>query len=98
MTPSALVLAAAALTYASRAAALTLLPPPSGRLQATIERVPAPLFAGLAVLTLLGQDLRIPPTSLLLAATAALALTPTRSLLAVLAAGLAAYTTAVWLL
>lgn len=93
-----LVLAAAALTYASRAASLTLLAPPRGRLHRTIERLPAPLFAGLAVLALLDEDAEVPSPPVLLAAAAALALTPTRSLAAILAAGLAAYAVAVWLL
>lgn len=91
MTHLVLVVAAAVLTYLSRAVALVVLPAPRGRLRAIIERLPAPLFAGLAVLTLFGQDLRVPPTPVLLAAVAALALTPTRSLAVVLAAGLAAY-------
>lgn len=98
MTPVALVLAAAALTYVSRAVALAVLPAPRGRLHATIERVPAPLFAGLAVFSLLGSGLDRPSLPVLLAAVAALACTRTRSLAAILAAGMTAYVTTLLIL
>jgi hypothetical protein len=91
MTDAAIVAVAAVLTYVSRAAALTLLPASQGRVLEIIERVPAPLFGGLAVYTLFGADLEVPTTPTLFAAGAALAATPSRSLLVILAAGLAAY-------
>lgn len=98
MTLVVLVAVAAVLTYLSRAASLALLPAPQGRLLVLVERIPAPLFAGLAVYTLLGDDLTPPAAPALLAALAALALTPRRSLAASLAAGIAAYLAAVLLL
>ena len=48
-----LILAIGALTYASRAGALVFLPPPSERVRAMLNRIPAPLFAGLAALSLI---------------------------------------------
>ncbi|HVM00875.1 MAG TPA: hypothetical protein VM324_16415 [Egibacteraceae bacterium] len=56
-----------------------------------IERLPAPLFAGLAVLTLLGGEVHLPSMPILVSAGVALALTWTRSLLIILAGGLIAY-------
>lgn len=98
MTPIVLVLAAAALTYTSRAAALTVLPPPSRIVAPVIERIPAPLFAGLAVLTLLGPGLDTPSTPVLIAATAAAIATLTRSLATIVATGITAYAAALWIL
>lgn len=98
MTLVVLVAAAAAITYLSRAVSLALLPSPQGQPLAVIERVPAPLFAGLAIYTLLGDELSTPAVPVLLAAVAALALTPRRSLAAILAAGLTAYLAATLLL
>ena len=52
-----LVLAAiAALTYLSRATSLVFLPPPRGHFAAVLARMPAPIFASLAALTLVGAD------------------------------------------
>ena len=85
-----LILAAAGLTYLSRAAALVLLPAPPPRLQVVLERVPVPLFAGLAALELAGGG-GAPDTASLAAGAGALLLTPTRSLPAILAGGAAGY-------
>lgn len=87
-----LMLALGALTYGSRAAALVLMPQPPGRLRAFLERLPAPLFAGLAALALLGPDGRpIMSAPILAAVGGALLSTPFRSLLVTLAAGLIGY-------
>jgi branched-subunit amino acid transport protein len=87
-----LIVALGALTYGSRAAALVLMPHPPGWLRGFLERVPAPLFAGLAVLPLVSADgiLRT-STPILAAFGAALLSVPLRSLLLTLAAGLIGY-------
>ena len=53
MTPE-LVLVIAAITYGTRALALAILPPMPPRLARVLERMPAPLFAGLAAQALVG--------------------------------------------
>ena len=85
------------LTYASRVAALVFLPRPSGRAEAILKRVPAPLFAGFGALTLLNEagDASFAPS--LVAVLGALAVARSRSLLLILAVGLAGYLTATWL-
>ncbi len=87
----AVVAAAAVLTYASRAAAVVLLPTPTGKLLAFVERLPAPLFASLAVFALVGETKSWPDQPVLCAAAAAVAVAPRRSLAVTLAAGLTAY-------
>ncbi|HEX2031439.1 MAG TPA: hypothetical protein VHL78_08575 [Actinomycetota bacterium] len=47
-----LLLALAVLTYGSRAAPLVLLPRPGETFRRLLDRVPAPLFAGLAAVSL----------------------------------------------
>jgi branched-subunit amino acid transport protein len=82
-----LVVGIAALTYASRALALIVMPDPPARVRAVLDRIPAPLFASLATVSLFdGRDLAPGPT--LFAAAGALAATPTRSMLWVLVGGL----------
>lgn len=89
---SPLVLAAiAAITYASRAAALVFLPPPRGRFGAVLARMPGPIFASLAALTLLGADRALAAAPVLCAAAGALAASPRRSLPVCLAGGVAGY-------
>jgi hypothetical protein len=90
MSPLVLV-AAALVTYASRAVALAFVPVPRGRLAAVLERMPAPMFASLATLSLVGDGpaLADPPT--LCAALGALGLSPRRSLAACLLGGVAGY-------
>ncbi len=87
-----LILGLGALTYGSRAAALVLMPEPPKRLRTFLERLPAPLFAGLAALALLGPE-GGPTTSgpMLAAVGVALLTVPFRSLLVTLAAGLIGY-------
>jgi branched-subunit amino acid transport protein len=80
----------AVMTYGSRALALVLLPNPSGRVRAVLDRIPAPLFASIAALSLI-EDGAPAPAETMFAAAGALLLTPTRSLLWVLAGGLAGY-------
>ena len=84
MNPS-LLIAVAALTYGSRALSLVVLPEPSARLRRVLDRVPAPLFMGLAVSSLIqegGID-----TEGWGAALGALAAAPARSLLWALVGG-----------
>ena len=45
-----------AITYASRAASVVVLPRPRGRLEHVLARMPAPIFASLAVLSLINPD------------------------------------------
>lgn len=97
MNDLTLVLAAAVLTYASRAAAVALLPQASGRVLEFIDRLPAPLFAGLAVFALMGSPAATPDWPSAAAAAGALVAAPKRSLGLTLAVGLAAYALVAWL-
>jgi branched-subunit amino acid transport protein len=85
-----LVIGIAALTYASRALALVLMPDPPPRLRAVLDRIPAPLFGSLAAMSLVETG-GLAPASTLCAAAGALAATPTRSMMWVLAGGLLGY-------
>ena len=85
-----LLLVIAVMTYGSRALALVLMPNPTARVRAVLDRIPAPLFASIAALSLI-DDGAVAPAETWLAAAGALLLTPTRSLLWVLAGGLAGY-------
>jgi hypothetical protein len=87
----ATVLLLAALTYGSRAAAMVFLPRPRGRLERLLERIPGPLFAGLAALSLVTEEGGIASLPVLAAAAGALLLSPRRSLAACLIGGTAAY-------
>lgn len=51
-----LLISLAVVTVASRMLPMTLLPRPSGRVAAWLEVLPAPLFASLAALALVGAD------------------------------------------
>lgn len=93
-----LILAIALTTYLSRAAALLLLPNPSSRTQAFLNRIPAPLFAGLAALSVLGGDGQLASAPVLAAIAGATALAPTRSLPKVLAGGLVGWASGTFLL
>lgn len=89
---SPLLLAAIALiTYGSRAFSLVFLPRPSGRFEAILGRMPAPIFASLATLTLIPDAGRLAAGPVLLAALGALIASPRHSLALCLAAGLTAY-------
>lgn len=90
MTP-VLLAAVALITYASRAAALVFLPQPGGRFAAVLGRMPAPIFAGLATLSLVTGDGSPAEGAILLAALGALAASPRRSLPLCLLGGLAGY-------
>ena len=94
MTKLVVVGMAAVLTYASRAAAVVFLPMPKGRILEFVSRLPAPLFAGLAVFTLVGQPASWPDSPSAAAAIAAVAVSPLRSVPLSLAAGLAAFSVA----
>ncbi len=90
MSPLVLV-AIALITYGSRAAAVVLLPRPSPRFEATLGRIPAPIFASLATATLLGNDGSLIGGPILGAAVGALVVSPARSLLVCLLGGAAGY-------
>ena len=81
-----LILAVAAITYGSRALSLALLPEPPERVRVVLDRVPAPLFAGLAIASLFdnGEPLEIEAWG---AALGALAAAPAHSLLWALVGG-----------
>jgi branched-subunit amino acid transport protein len=86
-----LLLVIAAITYASRAGALVLLPAPSARVRAVIDRIPPALFAGLAAHSLVEPGVGLADPATLAAAAGALVVAPLRSLPICLVAGVAAY-------
>jgi hypothetical protein len=88
---AALVLAVAAITVGSRVAALTVLPAPRGPAAALVRRMPAPMFAALAALSMTGSDRGVADPGLLAAVACALLVTRWSSLLLTLGAGLAGY-------
>jgi branched-subunit amino acid transport protein len=90
MTPL-LVAAVAAITYGSRLAAMAVLPRPTGRVEATLARVPAAIFASLATLSLITPDRTVVEAPILLAALGAVLAAPRRSFALCLVAGLAGY-------
>jgi hypothetical protein len=90
MSPLVLV-ALALITYASRAAAVVLLPRPHPRFEAVLSRIPAPIFASLATATLLSDAGALAGGPTLWAAAGALVASPARSLLACLVGGAAGY-------
>jgi branched-subunit amino acid transport protein len=80
-----LILIVAVITYGSRALSLVVLPEPSPRIRRILDRVPAPLFAGLAAASLVqpgGVELEVYGAAL-----GALAAAPARSLLWALVGG-----------
>lgn len=89
---SALALAAvAAITFGSRIVALALLPPPSGWLAGLVQRLPAPLFAALAALSLAGSEGGVTSPPMLVAVGCAVLVTRWSSLLVTLGAGIGGY-------
>jgi hypothetical protein len=90
----AIVVTLAALTYGSRAAAVLFLPPPPAGVQKILERVPPPLFAGLATLSLITPEGSLVGTATLAAALGGLVMTPLRSLPLCLTGGLVTYAVA----
>ena len=89
MSP-ALIATIALLTYASRALALILMPDPPDRVRIVLDRIPAPLFASLAMTALI-EDGALAGPETLCATLGALAATPARSLLWVLVGGMTGY-------
>jgi hypothetical protein len=90
MTPLTL-LAIAAITVGSRIAAIAVLPPPRGAVARIVRRLPAPLFAALAALSLTGSQRRGTDPAVLAAVCCALLASRWSSLLITLAAGLGGY-------
>jgi branched-subunit amino acid transport protein len=85
------LLALAAITYGSRALALAILPVPSQRVQHLLERVPPPLFASLAALSLFDEHNVLASAPTLGALIGALVAAPFRSLPASLFGGAIGY-------
>ena len=85
------LVAIALITYASRATALAFLPRPRGRFEAVLARMPAPIFASLATLSLVTGDGSLADLPVLGAAAGAIAGAPKRSLAVCLVCGLAGY-------
>ena len=86
-----LVAAIALITYGSRAAALAFLPRPDGRLEAVLGRMPAPIFASLATLTLITEEGTLTGGPILVASLVALLVSPKRSLAVALAGGIVGF-------
>ena len=93
---TAVLLAIAGITVGTRIAALALLPPPQGAAAGLVRRLPPPLFATLAALSLTDADTSDP--ALLAAIACAVVAARWSSLLITLAAGLTGFavTTIVW--
>jgi hypothetical protein len=89
MSNAVLVAAVTVITVGSRIVATAVLPPPDGETAEIVRRLPAPLFAAMAALSLVGSDQRGTPG--LVAAAAAVAVAGRRSLLVVVLAGLVGY-------
>jgi branched-subunit amino acid transport protein len=90
----ALLVAVAAITVVSRIAALAVLPPPRGAVADMVQRLPAPLFAALAALSLAGSDGGVTNPPLIAAVCCALVSTRWSSLLITLLAGLGGFAVA----
>jgi branched-subunit amino acid transport protein len=86
-----LVAVIAGITYASRALAMLFLPPLSDRTRALLDRMPPALFAGLAAQALVVPGAGLVDGATLAGAAGALLVTPRRSLLLCLIAGVSAY-------
>lgn len=93
-----LIVAIAALTYASRALPILSPLPLSERLQEHMNRVPPLLFISLAAMSLFGDGSQIAPPTTLAAIAVALCTMPFRSLLITLIGGLSGYALASWFL
>ena len=92
-----LIAGIAVMTYGSRALDLVLMPDPSPYLRSILDRIPAPLFAALAAVSLF-EGGAIADTHTLMATAGAVVLTWTRSLLLILLGGLVGYGAAVLLI
>jgi len=84
----ALIAALAILTYGSRAAVLVFMPDPPLAIRRILDRAPAPLFAGLAALSLVRESGALAPVPILAAVAGALCTVRFRSLPFALAGGL----------
>jgi hypothetical protein len=73
-------------------ATLVFLPRPSGRFEVVLARMPAPIFASLAMLTLVTDDRSFARAPVLCAALGAAISSPTRSLPLCLIGGVGGYT------
>lgn len=88
---SVVLVVVALITYASRVATLVFLPRPRGRFEAVLERMPAPIFTSLAMLTLVTEDRSWAGGPILYAALGAAIMSPKRSLPLCLIGGVAGY-------
>ncbi|HUG47604.1 MAG TPA: AzlD domain-containing protein [Candidatus Limnocylindria bacterium] len=86
-----LIAVLAAITYASRAASLVLLPSLPHGLRMVLDRMPAALFAGLAVHSVVVPGVGLVDAQVLAATGAAIVAAPLRSLPVCLVAGVAGY-------
>ncbi len=86
-----LVIAVATVTIGSRIAARALLPAPRGRLAELVDRLPAPMFAALAAVSITSSDRGATDLAMFLAVGCALASTRWRSLLLTVTAGLVGF-------
>lgn len=80
-----------AMTFTSRAVGLVLVPSTEGRLQTIFGRLPACLFAALAVVSLMNDAGSVQSGRSLVAAGAGLAVSPKRSLPLIFIAGIAGF-------
>lgn len=87
----ALLIVVAAITIGSRVAALAVVPPLRGPIAALAQRLPAPLFAALAALSLVGGGGIGSPAMLAAAGCALVVALRWRSLLAILVAGMGGF-------
>ena len=85
-----LLAAVTVVTVGSRVLPMSLLPTPRGRVADVLDALPAPLFASLAALALVGGD-QAPSPPVLLAAAAALLGALRRSLALTLCCGIAGF-------
>jgi hypothetical protein len=90
VSPVVLVIVAL-ITYASRVATMVFLPRPSGRFEAALGRMPAPIFTSLAMLTLVTDDRSVAEAPIVCAALGAAIMSPKRSLPLCLIGGVAGY-------
>lgn len=87
-----LLVVLAVITYSSRVAAVAFLPHPSPRVERIVRRIPAPLFAGFAANALVTVDRGFEtPETYAAVGCALLVALRVRSLLVILAGGLAGY-------
>lgn len=91
MNVSLVVFAVAVVTLGSRVTALAVMPPPRGAAARVVSRLPAPLFAVLAALSLTGSRAGLADAPMLAAVACALLATRWKSLLVTLAAGLGGF-------